>query len=352
MSKLTESLYPWYCALTGRGGQFLAFRRELHSRRAAAEKRVLAEAERDSSLFRPNVCPACERRIEPRTEFKNPVGYHFAICPGDGTVFMDPLPTDETLERMYNDPAESFLWIQDKTDTQPDVKPMGAEDYQAILRMMQPQKGQRLLEIGCANGAFLLTARQMFDVEGCELNGTTAEEARRLGFKVTTGGIDSVSGDSRFDLVVMLQVIEHLPRPAETLAHIRRLLVPGGYFYFNTPSIDSASFNLLRERHVHVSSFGHISLFNEQSLSRLAERTGFDTVAYEHCGGSDLALHDLLSLRLAPSRFRHRMGMYSPRFYFACEAVDRALFGLPSAWLRPSGNESYQRAIWRKPIVR
>jgi SAM-dependent methyltransferase len=343
-----ETLYAGRCTLTGRGGRHLLHKRELHQRRAAAERRMLCEARSDGRLMHQNVCPACGQRQLPRREFENPLGFRFAICPEDGTVFMDPILSDEALARLYNDPAESYHWLEDSAQSDVSVRPSNEEDYRAILRLLAPRGGERLLDVGCATGSFLFTARATFDVEGCELSAATAETARANGLAVHTGRIEDLPGAGQFDVVTMLQVIEHLPVPEQSLSHVVRLLRSGGHLYVNTPNVDSASFQLLGARHVHVSSFGHVSLFTRRSLELLGARCGLTLVAHEDCGGMDFELHDWLSLRLAPGRFRHRMACYSPRFYFLCQTIERLSLGLAARLARPRGCQSYQRALFRK----
>src|SRR4051794_31596670 len=41
--------------------------------------------------------------------------------------------------------------------------------------------------------------------------------------------------DERFDLVLLTQVLEHLPEPATVLAELRRVLKPGGTIWLTAP---------------------------------------------------------------------------------------------------------------------
>jgi 2-polyprenyl-3-methyl-5-hydroxy-6-metoxy-1,4-benzoquinol methylase len=193
-----------------------------------------------------------------------------------------------------------------------------------------------------------MTAQAKFDVEGVELSDGLAKVARQNGFQVTIGTLADVQGNERFDVVTMLQLIEHIVEPTEIMREVRRLLRPGGILYLNTPNIDSASFRLFRERHMHVSSFGHVSLYTRESLGRLARRSGFEVVAHEYSGGMDVSLHDLFTYRFSYERFRHRMALYSQRLYLASHLTDRLTLGVLTRILTPRGNESYQWAVLRK----
>jgi 2-polyprenyl-3-methyl-5-hydroxy-6-metoxy-1,4-benzoquinol methylase len=340
MKNLLRSLYY---GVTGRGAGFLAHKQEYHQRRAAAEREVLARP----SAFRENSCPSCGGRAGER--FTNPIGFSFACCPVDGTVYMDPVPTDETLRELYNSPAMTFLWTKDREPDDVPPRPKDGPELDALLRMLPAETSRRrLLDVGCATGGFLATAQVRFEVAGVEINGKTAEVARRHGYAVTTGTISDLPAGERFDVISLLQVVEHLVDPASVLRGAVAHLKPGGHIYLSTPNIASASFEVLRERHVHVASFGHVSLFGQPGLAALARRSGLELVGYETWGGRDFALHDALTWRLARRRFAHRMALYSGRLYHLSELADSLSLGLLGNVLGPSGDQSYQRALLRR----
>ncbi|HEV3417294.1 MAG TPA: class I SAM-dependent methyltransferase, partial [Pirellulales bacterium] len=286
-----------YYLVRGGGEGHILRKKEYHRRRALSERAVLAEAQRDPTLFRRNVCPACGSAANSADGFSNPIGFSFRFCPSDGTLFMDPVPTESTLKRLYNDASYSFLWTSRKSLDSVQVKPEGQIEFDQIYRNFQFPSDRRptLLDVGCATGGLLLTAKSHFDVEGVELSEELAQIARKQGFAVTTGTLADVPGEGRFDVITMLQLIEHIVDPTPLVQEVRRLLRSGGILYLNTPNIDSASFKLFRERHMHVSSFGHVSLYTRASLDCLARRCGFQVVAHEYSGGMDISLHDLFT---------------------------------------------------------
>jgi SAM-dependent methyltransferase len=327
----------------GGGEPGLASRKEYHIRRQIAERAVLNEAGSKPGMFIPVTCPACGQ-AESKDSFRNPVGFSFTVCAVDGTVYMNPAPTSDTLARLYNDESYSEYWsIGHSAD------PVDFERVDGLIpRPVTSSQRPTLLDVGCATGEFLKLAQNRFECRGVELGADTAALAREAGFEVITGTVADVPGRERFDVVTMLQVIEHIVDPRDALAEIHRLLKPGGILYLNTPCTDSASFKLFRERHMHVSSFGHVSLFTKEGLERLASRCGFEVVEHRYCGGADIALHDLVGYAVAPSRFRHRVAFYSPRMLNTSRLIEGVTFGALTAMLRPRGNESYQWTAWRK----
>ena len=99
--------------------------------------------------------------------------------------------------------------------------------------------GSRVLEAGCGVGAQTLTLAQRSPgahFTSVDVNAASVAEAKR---RSDLAGIDNVEfalGDlfalpyteETFDHVFVCFVLEHLPRPVEALASLRRLLKPGG----------------------------------------------------------------------------------------------------------------------------
>jgi len=81
----------------------------------------------------------------------------------------------------------------------------------------------RLLDVGCAYGFFLHEAKRFFDVSGIELAKDAAEHCRRSGLNVFTGQADEtlLGRLATTDVIVLLDVIEHLPSPRDTIALTR-----------------------------------------------------------------------------------------------------------------------------------
>ena len=96
-----------------------------------------------------------------------------------------------------------------------------------------------LLDVGCGSGVFLSLAQQSgFDVTGVELNPTLADKAsRKARTEVVVGDFMSVDlGDQQFDVITLLDLIEHLPDPLAALKRCCQLLKPDGYLVAYTPN--------------------------------------------------------------------------------------------------------------------
>jgi SAM-dependent methyltransferase len=142
----------------------------------------------------------------------------------------------------------------------------------------------RLLDVGCAYGYFLLEAKRYFDVSGIELAEDAAAHCRRRGLDVLTGVADEASFArlGTKDVIVMLDVIEHLPSPRETLARCAAHLNPGGIIVITTGDFGSPSAKLFGTRWRLMTPPQHLWFFSQQSVRRMAASLGLAVEHFDH----------------------------------------------------------------------
>jgi SAM-dependent methyltransferase len=142
----------------------------------------------------------------------------------------------------------------------------------------------RLLEIGCAYGFFLQEARRHFEVAGIELAEDAAEHCRRNGLRVLSGGVDEekLAKLGQMDVIVLLDVIEHLPDPHETLSLCARHLRPGGIIVITTGDFGSPLARLTGASWRLMTPPQHLWFFTPVSLERLSARLAMYVEALDH----------------------------------------------------------------------
>jgi 2-polyprenyl-3-methyl-5-hydroxy-6-metoxy-1,4-benzoquinol methylase len=135
----------------------------------------------------------------------------------------------------------------------------------------------RLLDVGCAAGYFLNAARLRYEVQGVELSRAAVAYAReRLALNVFHGTLEAAAlSDDSFDVVTLIDVIEHLDNPRQTLRDIWRILKPGGLLYIVTPDVSSNVARLLGSKWWGLRP-AHVYYFSPKTLTALLNKTGFE----------------------------------------------------------------------------
>jgi 2-polyprenyl-3-methyl-5-hydroxy-6-metoxy-1,4-benzoquinol methylase len=150
----------------------------------------------------------------------------------------------------------------------------------------------RILEIGCAHGAYVaLLGWAGFTARGTEMSPWIVRYARE------TFGIDALAGrieDIPFasgccDVIVLNDVLEHLPDPVGTLTAAMRLLAPGGFFVIQTPEYkehlsyaDLKATNDLFLKHMDGNHEEHLYLFSRRSAQQLFARLGLPSLEFSN----------------------------------------------------------------------
>jgi 2-polyprenyl-3-methyl-5-hydroxy-6-metoxy-1,4-benzoquinol methylase len=142
----------------------------------------------------------------------------------------------------------------------------------------------RLLDLGCAYGFFLKEARRHFEVSGIELAAHAAASCRQAGLNVLTGIVDeaNMARVGEVDVITMLDVIEHLSQPRETLALCCRHLRPGGIIVITTGDFASLAARWAGAKWRLMTPPQHLWYFTRESLWRMSEQLGLLMEHFDH----------------------------------------------------------------------
>lgn len=113
-----------------------------------------------------------------------------------------------------------------------------------LARFLKAIKGKngKVLEVGCGTGTFLRSVKEYrpdLELFGCDISQTAINLAKENNqYPIHFETADALSlpyGDESFDVVVMMDVLEHLPNTKKALEEVRRILNKGGIFHLLVP---------------------------------------------------------------------------------------------------------------------
>jgi 2-polyprenyl-3-methyl-5-hydroxy-6-metoxy-1,4-benzoquinol methylase len=249
--------------------------------------------------------------LEDSVFFSAPGKWNLFRCDRCGSAYLDPCPSSETIGLAYRtyfthvdqqnntrkglrrvsqlsrnaylnsswgtklEPASKYLaWVQRLMPGN-----TAYADYQ-MRHLPHPARGRRLLDVGCGNGLFLSLARSAgWNVVGFDLDPDAVRVAREKGLDVRLGNFDTISEqDAAFDAITLSHVIEHVDSPFKLLVECRRLLKTDGFFWLETPNIESAGHRKFRRNWRGLEIPRHLTIFSRSALIDLLHRAGFSEV--------------------------------------------------------------------------
>jgi SAM-dependent methyltransferase len=229
-------------------------------------------------------CPVCgeyQRRLVYRQRFLDgPLsnGYDVVVCSKCGAGFADGIVSQAEMDRYYAEQSKYAYDYAGGTESPWDFK-----RFEATVAQIAPHlKSQdvRILDIGCATGGLLsvFKRRGYQNVMGADPSPACAMAAERLhGVKVRTATLSQLGNwKERFDLVLMLGVLEHLRETTEAVQFASRLLDPGGLVYCAVPDVER--FADCPNAPYQQFSLEHVSFFSIRSLERLMANCGMAAV--------------------------------------------------------------------------
>jgi SAM-dependent methyltransferase len=213
--------------------------------------------------------------------------YRLVRCDQCGLILTDPQPSDVELQEIY---GEDYFLVEKNDAGRSHVeqlKQRTADIYLDLLESYGLPAQARLLEIGCGLGDFLLQAQERgLDVTGVEYSGSACEIARaKVGDRgrIVQGEIAALDDEKGvYDVCVLADLIEHVRDPKALLERVHRLLKPGGVILIATPTLDSWSARLLRNRWMEFKP-EHLFYFNSATLQTLLFKTHFAGVVERPC---------------------------------------------------------------------
>lgn len=222
-----------------------------------------------------NACPLCGSKD--LHEVKEYSHQHLVKCRNCGFVFSRKIPSDEDLAYVYN----TFFIIQQS------VSPITVKRYHEMLDYFEPfRKNNNIIDVGCGDGYFLDEAKKRgWNVYGTEYMDSKVEFCRQKGINMSQGILNLANyAPGFFDVIVSIEVIEHINNATEEIKNFNSILRKGGIVYLTTPHYNSLSRHVFHGKWNVISYPSHLSFYTKKPLRRLFESSGFSLVRFATTG--------------------------------------------------------------------
>lgn len=162
----------------------------------------------------------------------------------------------------YGELGENYWWLGGK--------------YDIIVDLMKRHRSNlastSILDVGCGPGNMFNLLKPFGVVSGMDFSEDALRLAKDKGYKeLQYGKAEQIPyADESFDIVVALDIIEHVPDDREAIKEIFRVLKPGGKLFFSLP----AYMFLWGD---HDDMYGHYRRYTKTEIRRKMENGGFVT---------------------------------------------------------------------------
>jgi 2-polyprenyl-3-methyl-5-hydroxy-6-metoxy-1,4-benzoquinol methylase len=166
-------------------------------------------------------------------------------------------------------------------------------EVSTLMLRLQPK---RIFELGCGNGdSARLLARAGYCITGVDPSERGIAIARALGlpncqFEIGSAYDNLASRYGQFDVVLSLEVVEHVFYPRLYAKTIRDLLNDGGTAIVSTPYhgyVKNLATSILGKWDYHMNplwDYGHIKLWSRRTLRELFSEVGLKETAFHRVG--------------------------------------------------------------------
>lgn len=311
---------------------------------AAEDAARLAE---DAAGFVAVPCPACGG--EGADSFVK-ASYRYCECRQCGSLFLNPRPTPERMERFYAEAESVRFWSTDFYRQTAEARRVSmfrprAEMAAEMAERLGLGANARLADVGAGYGLFLEEAAQLGrfgTLTAVEPAAELAAVCRDKGFTVVEKTAEAVAdGEVAADLATAFEVLEHVNEPLGFLRAVGTLLAPGGVAILTTLTASGFDIQVLWDAAKGVYAPHHINLMSVDGIEALVRRAGLELV--------ELATPGRLDVDIVANTLAERSDVTPGRFVtnlLAASAETRAAF---QSFLAANRLSSHVRFVVRRP---
>jgi SAM-dependent methyltransferase len=197
--------------------------------------------------------------------------HHLIQCDSCATIATETSPSADELGALYDHYYDGARF---------EPRPVVASALDRLAGSFRWYRAtNRWLDLGFGGGGMLAAAeRQGWSCHGVEVAPAALRHGAARGWTVSDNPVDSRFPAAGFDVVTMVEVIEHVAEPDALLESAARLLRPGGLLFVTTPNAQSLNRRLLGQAWSVVAPPEHLTLWSAAGLCQSLARAGFTPV--------------------------------------------------------------------------
>lgn len=227
-------------------------------------------------------CPLCDGSdysvIQYSKDFRLKLSdtlFSITRCGGCGFIYLNPRPLKDELLNFYTPDFHK----KDQSLLYKIIEPSFMLAQKSIGKTFKKyKKSGRLLDIGCGNGNFILFMQKFgYDVCGVELNPEAQKfTCGKLKDRIFYNELKECNFQAKtFDIITMMQTLEHVYNLSEIFNEIKRVLKDDGILYISVPNTDFFESRLFGPYYYNLEVPRHLYFFTKKSIKNLMLKNNF-----------------------------------------------------------------------------
>ena len=161
-------------------------------------------------------------------------------------------------------------------------KERSLQENKILKRIKSFKRNGNLLDVGAGSGILVeAAAKRGFDSKGIEPSKWLAEKAKSRNINVIQGVLSDLSKDEKFDVITIIDVLEHVDEPIQLLIDISDRLKDDGIGVLVVPNVESFAAKLLNWKWWHF-RVAHIGYFSKITVNLALKRVGLKAIKIEN----------------------------------------------------------------------
>lgn len=214
--------------------------------------------------------------------------FSYYQCSDCDTIFIYPIPV-ELLNQIY--PPNYYSFVKHPRNPVARIKEwMDNNFFRKVLKKIKSGT-INVLDVGGGTGWLLSnlkkTDKRVVSTQVVDIDANAGIVATGQGHEYFQGTIEAFNTEKRYDLILMLNLVEHVADPLAVMKKVESLLTPGGIILIKTPNTKSWDAHLFRKTYwggLHCPR--HWIIFSEKSFRTLISSTSLHIKKLKYTQGA------------------------------------------------------------------